>query len=155
MNGKLLFDVDSVHADIDPRGNVFIVEMKKAEHASVVARLIRYFKVPNGAHYQPRGRDKPFAPDIAIYPGLTILPKPPIPAPPSQRRLNFHPPRPSRHLEILAVDKSVGSVVGCNGNLVNYQVKIPTQDVFWNPSIIRRAFFTDGYVITVSSESPT
>ncbi|RIB19802.1 hypothetical protein C2G38_2244957 [Gigaspora rosea] len=74
----------------------------KIESKNVSALILR-------AHYQPRGRDKPFAPDIAIYPGLTILPKPPIPAPPSQRRLNFHPPRPSRHLEILAVDKSVGS----------------------------------------------
>ncbi|CAI2201960.1 13326_t:CDS:2, partial [Funneliformis geosporum] len=57
-----------------------------------------YFKVPNGgvadnppidvggslAHYQPRGNKNSSAPDIAIYPGLTIIPKPPIPAPPPQ-----------------------------------------------------------------------
>ncbi|CAG8466220.1 2678_t:CDS:2, partial [Dentiscutata erythropus] len=92
--------------EIDPRGNVFIVEMEKAEHASAVARLIKYFEVPNGgvadnhpidvlgssAHYQPRGRGKPSAPDIAIYPGLTIIPKSPIPAPPPQHRTA---PRPS------------------------------------------------------------
>ncbi len=34
--------------DTDSRGNVFIVEMEKDEHASVVARLQEYFKVPNG-----------------------------------------------------------------------------------------------------------
>jgi len=34
--------------DIASKGNVFIVEMEKAEHASVVARLQKYFEVPNG-----------------------------------------------------------------------------------------------------------
>ncbi|KAF0459367.1 hypothetical protein F8M41_000776 [Gigaspora margarita] len=249
--------------DIDPRGNVFIVEMEKTVHASVVIRLIVYFMVPNGgvadnppidvlgssAHYQPRGGGKPSAPDIAIYPGLTIIPKPPIPAPPPQRRLSFHPPRPSRHLEIPPVDKSgrpharimceiavsqsyagqsgwnakccrwmrqqyvrcvfgvkiyspratrnvngqlnrcmiarlwthqeapvpekhtavagqagiyyeewnfgtldyyTGAPTACMGpGLVNYQVNIPTRDVFWNPPIIGGAPSTDGYVVTV------
>src|ERR1044072_1263815 len=34
--------------DIDSRGNVFIVEIKKDEYGFVVARLQDYFKVPNG-----------------------------------------------------------------------------------------------------------
>ncbi|CAG8749937.1 5750_t:CDS:2, partial [Gigaspora margarita] len=33
------------------------------------------------AHYQPYGEEKLSAPDIAIYPNLTIIPKPSIPAP--------------------------------------------------------------------------
>lgn len=137
--------------DIDPRGNVFIVEMEKAEHGTVVGLLQDFFKIPNRgvvinppidvlgalcmknsfrllrlvirfiifscpiiAHYRPRGRGKPSAPNIAIYPGLTIIPKPPIPAPPPQRGLGFrrrNAPRASRHLEIPPVDKSVGSVI--------------------------------------------
>ena len=35
--------------DIDSRGNVFIVDMEKDEHASVVGQLQIYFGVPNGA----------------------------------------------------------------------------------------------------------
>ena len=35
--------------DIDSRGNIFIVEMEKDEHASVVGQLQIYFGVPNGA----------------------------------------------------------------------------------------------------------
>ncbi|CAG8645082.1 10134_t:CDS:2, partial [Gigaspora rosea] len=189
---------------------------------------------------------KPSAPDIAICPGLTIIPMPPIPP---QCEPSFHPPRPSRHLEIPAVDKSgrpharivceiavsqsyvgqsswnakcsrwmqqqyvrcvfgvkiyspratrnangqldrcmiarlwtrqaapvlgrhtavagqagvyyeecnfgtldyyTGAPTTCTGpGLVNYQVNIPTQEVFWNPPIIRGAPFTNGYVITV------
>src|SRR2546430_3295886 len=34
--------------DIDSRGNVFIVEMKKAEYFMAVNQLQRYFEVPNG-----------------------------------------------------------------------------------------------------------
>ncbi len=40
--------------DIDPKGNVFIVEMEIAEHGIVVARLQDCFKVPNrGVIYDP------------------------------------------------------------------------------------------------------
>ncbi|CAG8489220.1 6375_t:CDS:2 [Gigaspora rosea] len=127
--------------EIDPKGNVFIVEMEGTVHCSVVKRLTKYFDVPNGAeaddppidvmgaaskknsfgslslvisfiifscpiieHYQPNGAGTPSAPDIAIYPGLTVVPIPPIPAPPPPRR--FRSPRPSRHLEIPPVDLS-------------------------------------------------
>ncbi|CAG8820346.1 4190_t:CDS:2, partial [Gigaspora rosea] len=62
--------------------NVFIVEPKDVVYAFVVARLQKYFEIPNGgeadnppidvggslAHYQPHGRGKPSAPDIAICP---------------------------------------------------------------------------------------
>ncbi|CAG8607133.1 13380_t:CDS:2 [Funneliformis caledonium] len=108
--------------DIDSKGNIFIVEMEKAEHASVVGLLQKYFEVPNGgiiinppidvlgasAHYKPRGRGKPSAPDIAIYPSLSIIPKPPTPAPPPQFGLRIlRAPRiPSRHREIPPVDKT-------------------------------------------------
>ncbi|CAG8844184.1 39096_t:CDS:2, partial [Gigaspora margarita] len=34
--------------EINPKGNVFIVEMEKAVHRFVVAQLIKYFEVPNG-----------------------------------------------------------------------------------------------------------
>jgi hypothetical protein len=34
--------------DIDSRGNVFIVEMEKDEHASVIDQLQSYLRVPNG-----------------------------------------------------------------------------------------------------------
>ena len=34
--------------DIDLKGNVFVVDMKSDEHASVVSLLQDYFKVPNG-----------------------------------------------------------------------------------------------------------
>ena len=34
--------------DIDLKGNVFVVDMKSDEHASVVSRLQHYFNVPNG-----------------------------------------------------------------------------------------------------------
>ncbi|CAG8486875.1 1093_t:CDS:2 [Racocetra fulgida] len=34
--------------DTNPRGNVFIVKIEKDEHASVIARLQKYFEVPNG-----------------------------------------------------------------------------------------------------------
>ncbi|KAF0425642.1 hypothetical protein F8M41_006302 [Gigaspora margarita] len=101
-----------------------ILKIEKVVHGFVVAQLLKYFEVPNGgvivnlpkdvagslAHYQPYGEEKLSAPDIAIYPGLTIILKPSIPAPLPQCRLSFHPPRPSRHLEIPTVDKSVGSV---------------------------------------------
>ncbi|KAF0425643.1 hypothetical protein F8M41_006303 [Gigaspora margarita] len=227
--------------------------MEKAVHGSVVAQLMRDFGVPNGgvtynppidvlgslAHYQPNGEGKPSAPDIAIYPGLTIIPMPPIPDPPPQRRLSFRSPRLSRHLEIPAVDTSgrpharimceiavsqnyrdwnakcsrwmqqqyvrcvfgvkiyrpkatrneneqldrcmiarlwtrqaapgpgrhtavagqwnfgtldyyIGVPTACTGpGLGNYQVNIPTQEVFWDPPIVGRAPSTDGYVITV------
>jgi len=33
---------------INPRGNVFIVEMEKIVYSLVIARLQDYFKVPNG-----------------------------------------------------------------------------------------------------------
>ncbi|CAB4414156.1 unnamed protein product [Rhizophagus irregularis] len=251
--------------DIDSRGNVFIVELKKAEHAFVVARLKKYFDVPNrgvadnppidvagaSAHYKPRGRGKPSAPDIAIYPSLSIIPKPPTPAPPPQRGLRIlrAPRRPSRYREILPVDKTgrpharimceiavsqsydtprgwnakcchwmrqqyircifgvkiyrqratrnaigqldrcmiarlwtrqvapipgrhiavagqpgvyyeewnfgthnyhTGAPTACTGpGLLNYQVNIPTQDVFWDPPVIRGAPSTVGYAITV------
>ncbi|CAG8761124.1 36382_t:CDS:2, partial [Gigaspora margarita] len=220
--------------EIDPKGNVFIVEIEMVVHASVVTLLQYYFKIPNGgvivnppidvlgssAHYQPNGEGKPSAPDIAIYPRLTIIPMPPIPDLPPQCRLSFHSSRLSQHLEISAVDTSVGSVsqnyhdwnakcsrwmqqqyVRCvfdvkiyhpkatqnkNGcldrcmiarlwtcqaapapgrytavnfgtpdyyigapttcigpGLGNYQVNIPTQNVFWDLPIVRRAPSTD------------
>ncbi|CAG8487108.1 8542_t:CDS:2, partial [Funneliformis mosseae] len=90
-------------------------------------RLDKYFEVPNGgvadnppidvlgasAHYKPRGGGKPSAPGIAIYPSLSIIPKPPTPAPPPQCGLRIlRAPRiPSRHREIPPVDKTVDSVI--------------------------------------------
>ena len=41
-------DTHGYKFDIDSRGNVFIVEMEKDEHASVVGLLQKYFEVPNG-----------------------------------------------------------------------------------------------------------
>ncbi|RIB06499.1 hypothetical protein C2G38_2277376, partial [Gigaspora rosea] len=78
----------------------------KIETKNVSALILRggFF-----SYYQPSRRDKPFASDIAIYPGLTIIPKPLIPASPLQCRLSFYSPRPFQHLEIFTVDKSVGS----------------------------------------------
>ncbi|CAG8806881.1 14740_t:CDS:2, partial [Dentiscutata erythropus] len=97
--------------------------MKKAEYAFVVALLQDYFKVPNrssiinppitvlgaSAHYQPCGGGRPSAPDIAIYPSLKIILKPPIPTPPPQYILRFvcrTSPRTSRYCEISPVDQS-------------------------------------------------
>src|SRR5437764_10018922 len=114
--------------DIDSKGNIFIVEMIKAEHGSVVRQLKNYFNVPNGGvvddppidvlgavgkknsfgllrrvirfiicsnsitvHYKPRGRGKPSVPDIAIYPSLNIIPKPPVPPLPRTRRRRILP----------------------------------------------------------------
>ncbi|CAG8759559.1 21216_t:CDS:2, partial [Gigaspora rosea] len=99
--------------EIDPKGNVFIVEMENVVHASVEELLRNYFYIPNrGVIINPpinvmgSSKGKPSAPDIAIYPGLTIIPMPPIPAPPPRSRLSICSPRPSRHLEIPAVDAS-------------------------------------------------
>ncbi|KAF0517054.1 hypothetical protein F8M41_016960 [Gigaspora margarita] len=106
--------------EINPKGNVFIVEMEKAVHASVVTLLQDYFKFPNGgviinslidvlgssvAHYQPNGEGKLPAPRYCYkYSGLTIILMPLIPDPPPQRKLSFRSPRLSRYLEISAVD---------------------------------------------------
>ncbi|CAG8636424.1 8638_t:CDS:2 [Gigaspora margarita] len=38
-------------------------------------------------------------------------------------------------------------------SLTNYQVNNPTQDVFWNPPVIRGAPSTVGYAITVPGSS--
>ncbi|CAI2193463.1 16482_t:CDS:2, partial [Funneliformis geosporum] len=56
-------------------------------------------------HYLPRGNGNSSAPVIAIYPGLTIIPKSPIPAPPPQHGRIIRRTA-SRHLEIPPVDKS-------------------------------------------------
>ncbi|RIA95862.1 hypothetical protein C1645_872488 [Glomus cerebriforme] len=72
-------DTHGYKFDIDQRGNVFIVEMEKAERAFVVARLQKYFDVPNG------GVADNLLIDVA---GASV------------------PPRPSRHSEIPPVDKS-------------------------------------------------
>ncbi|PKC72838.1 hypothetical protein RhiirA1_451834 [Rhizophagus irregularis] len=40
-------DIREYKFDIDSRGNVFIVELKKVEHAFVIARFKNYFDVPN------------------------------------------------------------------------------------------------------------
>ncbi len=34
--------------DVNSRGNIFIVKMKKAVYASVVEQLNKYFNIPNG-----------------------------------------------------------------------------------------------------------
>ncbi|CAG8662083.1 13443_t:CDS:2, partial [Funneliformis caledonium] len=107
--------------DIASKGNIFIVEMENAEHAFVVKRLDKYFEVPNGgvadnppidilgasAHYKPRGGGKPSASDIAIYLSLSIILKPPTPAPPQCGLRIFRAPRiSSQHREIPPVDKT-------------------------------------------------
>ncbi|RHZ90263.1 hypothetical protein Glove_1g48 [Diversispora epigaea] len=110
--------------DIDSKGNVFIVEMESDEHAFVVARLQKYFEVPNGgvaddppidvagasAHYKPRGRGFPSAPDVAIFPGLNIIPPPPVPTRARRRRrlpmLRPRRRRTSRHNEIPPVTRT-------------------------------------------------
>ncbi|CAG8673200.1 4520_t:CDS:2, partial [Funneliformis mosseae] len=61
-------DIQRYKFDIDLKGNVFIVEVEKAVHASVI-------EVPKGAYYQLREKEKPSAPDIAIYLSLNIIPK--------------------------------------------------------------------------------
>ncbi|CAI2166298.1 12589_t:CDS:2 [Funneliformis geosporum] len=33
------------------------------------------------SHYQLRGRGLPSAPDVAVFPGLNIIPPPPVPTP--------------------------------------------------------------------------
>ncbi|CAG8739288.1 17819_t:CDS:10 [Dentiscutata erythropus] len=160
------------------------------------------------AHYQPRGGRKPSVPDIAIYPSLNIIPKPPIPSSPPQHGLSFIRRTPSRHCEIPPVDKSVrrhiavtgqlgvyyeewnfgaldyhtdeiknvtnqmaetarkidenlkiekkknvadvGAPTACTGpGLINYQVNITTQEVFWNPPIVGGSPSTVGYIIMV------
>ncbi|CAG8841182.1 15950_t:CDS:2, partial [Gigaspora margarita] len=118
----------TVDAQIDFKWHVNLLKKRHifdslTVHGFVVVQLLKYFEVPNGgvivnllidvacslAHYQPHKEEKLFAPDIAIYPGLTIILKPSISALLLQCRLSFYSPRPSRHLEILTVDNLVGS----------------------------------------------
>ncbi|CAG8738579.1 1468_t:CDS:2, partial [Funneliformis caledonium] len=149
-------------------GNVFIVEVEKAVHASVI-------EVPKGGfvinpHYRSRGKGKPSAPDIAIYPSLNIIPKPP-----SQRRIQFRRTSPrtpdiakSHEMQtdnligasntivyyeewnFGTLDYYTGAPTACTGpGLLTQQIYIPVQEVFWNPPIIGGAPSTAGYVINV------
>ncbi|RHZ57532.1 hypothetical protein Glove_386g13 [Diversispora epigaea] len=105
--------------EVDSKGNVFMVEMKLGVYGSVVSLLQSYFKFPNGsriyeapisvscalAHYHPHGRGRPIAPDIAICPDLSIIPKP-TPPPFLKHRLFYcmaHPRAPLRYLGIPSV----------------------------------------------------
>jgi hypothetical protein len=99
------FEVPNGGVADDPPIDVLEFSSKKNSFGSfsLVISFIT-FSCPIKAHYKPCGRDKPSAPDIAIFPGLSIIPKPPTP--PSQCGLRA----PSRHNEIPPVNKTVGSV---------------------------------------------
>ncbi|RHZ69493.1 hypothetical protein Glove_283g92 [Diversispora epigaea] len=252
--------------DIDSKGNVFIIEMEKDEHSATTLRLLDYFRAPNGGntdnppidalinstHYRPHGAGRQLAPDVAVFPSLSFIPKPPTPLSPTplppHRRLRYgrrvHPRPPPRHLDIPPVNTSgrphariiceiavsqgyanlvekcklwmsqeyvrhvlgikiykvqgtrnakgqfnrcmiamlwsrqaispmqiavvgqpglfmeewnFGTIDYYNGlattctrrGLLDYQIRIPVQDVFWNPPIVGGVPYTAGYVIIV------
>ncbi|PKY22936.1 hypothetical protein RhiirB3_386814 [Rhizophagus irregularis] len=117
-------DIREYKFDIDSRGNVFIVELKKVEHAFVIARFKNYFDVPN--------RDVANNPPIDVAGALNKI----------FLWWNF-----STH------NYYTGAPTTCTGpGLLNYQVNIPTQDVFWDSFVIRGASSTVGYAITVPGE---
>ncbi|GBC05111.1 hypothetical protein RclHR1_06040002 [Rhizophagus clarus] len=88
-------------------GEVSIVDMSLREHAATVSLLQRYFNLPNGNtiwnptidvsgddfHFSPAGNGVRIAADIAVYPSMSYVPKPPTPGlgpPPSDIRGNPH-----------------------------------------------------------------
>ncbi|RIB08157.1 hypothetical protein C2G38_2147216 [Gigaspora rosea] len=82
-------------------GNVFIIDMCTEVHEAVVALLQEYFRIPNGGviinppivvrgqslHPSPNADGLRIAPDIAVRPNKTYVPRPPNPGP-----LNIGPP---------------------------------------------------------------
>nr|CAG8675944.1 6027_t:CDS:2 [Entrophospora candida] len=90
-------------------GDVFIVEMCTAEHEFVITLLLDYFKIPNGGviinppirvcgqpyHPSPNADGLIIAPDVAVYPSRTYIPRPNsgptyLGPPPSDTRGNPH-----------------------------------------------------------------
>ncbi|KAF0551480.1 hypothetical protein F8M41_023419 [Gigaspora margarita] len=82
-------------------GNVCIIDMCTREHEDVVKLLQDYFKIPNGGvifdeplivlgqplHPSPIADGLKIAPDVAVHPNKTYVPRPPNPGP-----LNIGPP---------------------------------------------------------------
>ncbi|CAG8654082.1 558_t:CDS:2 [Gigaspora rosea] len=103
-------------------GNVYIIGMTSLVHELVVTRLQAYFRAPNSGvddhppiyvtgqpfHYNPDGSGVQIAPDVAVYPNITFVPKPAlstvIPPPPSDKAGNPH----ARIICEVGVGQSVG-----------------------------------------------
>ncbi|RHZ44063.1 hypothetical protein Glove_767g7 [Diversispora epigaea] len=71
-------------------GSVHIIDMTTPVHEDVVHLLQNFFEVPNGGvifrppikvsgqplHYKPYGNGVEIAPDVAVYPGTALIPRP-------------------------------------------------------------------------------
>ncbi|CAG8545112.1 4866_t:CDS:2 [Cetraspora pellucida] len=76
------------------QGHVYIVDMANTDHEAVVSALMDYFKTPNNGvirgpikvlgqpyHYNPINHGEKIAPDIAVFPNSTDVPRPTVPYP--------------------------------------------------------------------------